>query len=320
MKTAAAALILTVALGTVADAQPRVTVRHSPHDDQDPTVHQIQEAIRIAGPRLGVSIDEVDADVAKRLGLKEERGALVTDVVEGSAADKAGLKKDDVIVRFQGDAVHTAGQLTRMVRENPEGRTVSLDIVRAGAPMSLKATLERRSTRLLGPGGESWSGRLSDETRERLHEDMKQLRDNLRGSARSYRFEGGPGAMRFFSPDGDSVWAFSGGRPRLGISYQEIEGQFAEYFKAPAKEAILITNVNDDSPAARAGMKAGDILLKLGGVTVRDSDDLRKAIDEIQEGDGKPATATVLREGRSVDLTVTMEKREARPRRARPTT
>lgn len=315
MKNAAASLILTVALGTVADAQPRVHVSVDPH--ADPQVHVVQNVLALGGPRLGVSLDEVDAAVVKRLGLKEERGALVTEVAEGSAAEKAGLKKDDVIVRFQGDSVHTAGQLTRMVRENPEGRTVSIDIVRAGAPMNVKATLEKREARLLGPGG-SWSGKLSEETREKMREDMRELRDKVREDARSFRFEGPGGNLRLFSPDGGSAWAFTTGRPRLGISYQQIDGQFAKFFKAPGEEAILITNVTEDSPAAKAGFKAGDILVKLGGVTVRDSDDLRKAIDEIE--DGKPATATVLRDGKNVDFSVTLEKRETRARRIRPTT
>lgn len=311
MKAAAVSLVLTVALGTTADAQPRVLVRTNPQV-------VVEDMIRLGGPRLGVSLEEVDADVAKRLSLKEERGALVTDVVEGSAAEKAGLRKDDVILRFQGENVHTAGQLSRMVRENPEGRTVTIELLRSGAPMTVKATLEKRAA-LVGPGG-MWSGRLSEETRDKLREDMRELRDKIREDARSYRFEGPGGNFRFFAPDGANAWAFSAGRPRLGISYQEIEGQFAEFFKVPGKEAILITSVAEESPAAKAGMKAGDVLVKLGGVTVRDADDLRQAIDDLDEADGKAAAATVLRDGRNVELTVTLDKLPAKTRRTRPTT
>lgn len=76
---------------------------------------------RMAGPHLGVRLAEVDQDVVSRLNLKEERGALVIDVVEQSPAEKAGVKKDGVIVRFHGESILTAVQLGRLVSDVPEG-------------------------------------------------------------------------------------------------------------------------------------------------------------------------------------------------------
>jgi hypothetical protein len=89
-------------------------------DDGDEKQRRV-EIVRFAGggARLGVVLEEVSADDVSRLKLAEERGAVVKDVVPGSAAEKAGLKEDDVILSYQGERVASAAQLRRLVRETP---------------------------------------------------------------------------------------------------------------------------------------------------------------------------------------------------------
>src|SRR5262245_1686506 len=87
---------------------------------------------RMSGPQLGVRVEEVDKDVVTRLKLREEKGALVTEVLSESPAEKAGIKKDDVILKFQGESVLTAAQLQRLVKDVPTGRKVDIDLVRGG--------------------------------------------------------------------------------------------------------------------------------------------------------------------------------------------
>lgn len=299
MKTVALGLTLFAALASAADT-PRIRIVSSPQGDLAQEIIELKR-----GPRLGVTLAEVDEDAVKRLNLREERGALVTSVAEGSAAEKAGIKRDDVIVKFQGDNVGTAGQLTRLVRENPAGRTVTIEVMRGGSSLTLKAKLESPDSER----GLEW--------KEDLREQLGELKNNLRGGAHAFRFgENGDSSFHFFTPD-ESVIRLSN-RGRLGITYQEIEGQLAEYFKAPGKEGILVTGVSPGSAAEKAGMKAGDVLVKLDGVTVRDAGDLRQGIREL--ADGKAATATVIRNGQSVDLSVTIEKKEPLTRRKGPTT
>ncbi len=108
------------------------------------------------GGRLGVSLEDVGADDVGRLGLSAERGAVVTDVQEGSAAEKAGVKDGDVIVRFGGQDVWSAAQLARLVRETPAGRTVDLEVSRGGAIQKLSVALtkpDRDRMFGVGPGG-----------------------------------------------------------------------------------------------------------------------------------------------------------------------
>ena len=91
--------------------------------------------------RLGVSLEDVRRDDLERLQLEEETGARVSGVTDDSPASAAGLKEDDVILRFQGETVHSAAQLARLVRETPPGRKVQLELSRQGAVQQVTATL-----------------------------------------------------------------------------------------------------------------------------------------------------------------------------------
>ena len=79
---------------------------------------------------LGVGVAEIDADRAKALNLKEERGVEIKRVDEESPAAKAGLKENDVVLEYNGQRVEGAEQFTRLVRETPAGRQSKLLISR----------------------------------------------------------------------------------------------------------------------------------------------------------------------------------------------
>ncbi len=79
---------------------------------------------------LGVTIQEVNADLAKQFGLKEAKGALVSDVLEGSPAEKAGIERGDVIIEINGKPVESATQLKNMVAQLTIGNKVNLTVVR----------------------------------------------------------------------------------------------------------------------------------------------------------------------------------------------
>ncbi|MEW6209704.1 MAG: PDZ domain-containing protein, partial [Acidobacteriota bacterium] len=96
------------------------------------------------GSYLGVFLEDVTPERAKSMNLKEERGALVMKVAEGSPAEKAGLKENDVIVAFNGRPIESVRELQRVLSETPEGRTVQLEVIRDGDRQKLSATLSRR--------------------------------------------------------------------------------------------------------------------------------------------------------------------------------
>jgi Do/DeqQ family serine protease len=86
---------------------------------------------------LGVSIQQVTNDLASSFGLKSAQGALVSEVIAGSPAAKAGIRQGDVIVRFAGKSVRDVQQLQRMVAETPVGAKVDVTVFRAGKEMNI---------------------------------------------------------------------------------------------------------------------------------------------------------------------------------------
>lgn len=248
------------------------------------------EVIRIGGgARLGVVLDDVKADDVARLRLAEERGALVKEVADDSAAAEAGLREGDVIVSYQGERVASAAQLRRLVRETPPGRKVAIEASRSG-------TLQRLTATLGEAGGDTFGG--GDVDREFEFNvpvppippmpPMPPLGDMF----------GGDGPRRFLFRD-----RFVEGRPgRLGLSYQELSGQLARYFKAE-DGALLVTEVEDNGPAALAGVRAGDVIVKMGGKAVTDGDIMRRVLGDAPEG--SDVTLTVQREGKPLDVKVT---------------
>jgi len=93
---------------------------------------------------LGVTIQEVTDDLAQYFGMKEPYGALVTQVFPNSPADKAGIKRGDVIIEYDGKKVEGIHDLPRMVAETPVGKIVDVVILRAGKKIHLKVKIGRR--------------------------------------------------------------------------------------------------------------------------------------------------------------------------------
>jgi serine protease Do len=235
------------------------------------------QGLRPGGAVLGVRIEDVGRQDVARLKLAEERGALVKSVEPDSAAQKAGLKDGDVILRYQGEAVQSAAQLARMVRETPPGRTVALEVSREGASRKLSATLEA------GKGDRLDLGEIEIPPVPPIPPDAFRWYDH--GKGRGLLFgEGWPGPRK------------------LGIEFQDISGQLARYFHLSEDRGVLVESVEEGGPAAKAGVKAGDVILKLGGTAIRDGEDLRRELGRMEPG--QEVALAVLRDGKPLDLKV----------------
>ena len=105
---------------------------------------QIEGNLLGGGSYMGITLDDLDSETARRLSLREERGALVSEVLAGSPAAQAGLKRDDVIVRWNGEPIDSAAELARHRQETPAGRTVRLGILREGREMEVELKLGER--------------------------------------------------------------------------------------------------------------------------------------------------------------------------------
>jgi serine protease Do len=236
------------------------------------------------GVELGVTIRDLDGDQ-----LKAGSGAVVENVREGSAAEKAGFKKGDVIVEFDGEHVRGQRHLQRLVSETPEGRTVKAAVMRDGKRVDLSVTpaTGERAARdnfeffVPGPDHMPMPGMPGD--RFEYFSDMPHIQPFRKGDG-------------FFAP----------GRGRLGIGIESLSPQLAEYFGT--KGGVLVTSVQPDSPAAKAGLKAGDVITSIEGKDVSDSGDL---IDVVRRADdGSSLNLGYVRDKKAGKTTATLEKAE----------
>ncbi|NLP03320.1 MAG: Do family serine endopeptidase [Fibrobacter sp.] len=105
---------------------------------------------------IGVNIQDLNESAADALGLKSTRGALVSDVVKGEPADKAGLKRGDVVLTINGKEVESGNGLRNIVASFRPGQTVPLTVMRGGKEVKLKITIaERKSTGTVKPPKQS---------------------------------------------------------------------------------------------------------------------------------------------------------------------
>ena len=267
---------------------------------------------------LGIGLADVDGD---------SRGAKVRSVEAGSPAEKAGIKQDDVIVRFDGEAVRSAAQLSRLAGETPAGRSVAIEVSRGGAVQKLTATLAERRMRTFDgedfPGMRQFRFELPEppdapeapEAPEAPHAGVPPHVAPVPPVPGLPRTPGAPHAWRFGGGDDTLMRLLPGmGGPRkLGLEYIEMGEQLAAAYRLGGKGGVLVTSVDADGPAAKAGVKAGDVILKFDGKAVADADDLRDAV-AAAEG-GKEVALSVQRDGRALDLKATLAKPEMKHRR-----
>ncbi len=237
------------------------------------------------GSYLGVHLSEVDADDVSELDLKAERGARVEGVADESPAAEAGLQENDVIVTWNGTPIEGVTQLTRLVRETPAGRRVSLGVVRDGRQRDISVTVQERD----GHGYAYGMGPNMERAREaygRALEQVEGMRDRF---------------------DVEGLRSVFIGRPRLGVSLQSLTLQLGEFFGIDGGEGALVTSVREDSPAAKAGLEAGDVIVSIDGETVEDPGDVMRAISGRDEGE---VEISVVRDKKRRTMTATLEKAE----------
>jgi S1-C subfamily serine protease len=102
---------------------------------------QLIKSGKVRRGQLGVSIQPMTPDIAASLGMKEARGVIVNDVVRNGSAEKAGIRRGDVIVAFNGKPVVDGNTLRNQVADTPPGTAVDVTIQRDRREQTLRATL-----------------------------------------------------------------------------------------------------------------------------------------------------------------------------------
>jgi len=222
---------------------------------------------------LGVYMQELDSDVREGLDLNVSEGVLISGIMDDSPAAEAGLEDGDVIVMFDGKKVTSADDLRDFVSDTEPGTEVKINLIRDGSEATLSLTIgERPDDFFISIGNDhSWSS-------------------------------------------GDHSWSsgkhnihisdFLGG-PKLGVSATDLNEGLAEYFDTKPESGVLVLEVHDDTVAEGAGVKAGDVIQKIGDDAVTSVDEMRESLGEFEEGD--EFDVTVLRKGKTQTLKATMD-------------
>lgn len=266
------------------------------------------------GAQIGVTVDDLNEQQLKSTP-GAQGGVLIRDVDPSSPASNAGLREGDIVVDLDGERVRSAMQFSRLIRETPDGRPVKLGIVRDGKRQSLDVVPQAR-TAMFGQDADRFARELERSFRDieprwrELEPRFRELEPRFRElepRLREFRFDG-PMDFNF-----DWNPRMTSPRGRLGVQLNDLTPQLAEYFGAK-DGGVLVASVTKDSPADKAGLKAGDVITSIDGGRVRSSDDV---IDGLRDKDGQISVG-VVREKKESTLNATIESDTPRRGARRP--
>ena len=279
----------------------RGTVRISSTDDEGNRQEEIFEFDdEHPQPFLGVNLEDADG-----------RGARVERVVEGSPAERAGLREGDVILRFEGATVDSPWDLTRRVWRSAVGQRVELEVERDGRTQHVPVELAQQ---------EAWGGGFDiegiempdfdfdmdfdmdiDFDTEQFEQHLQEMERHLEG-LRDMKLD-----FDFSGFDHLGGMGFGSRRPVLGIELVETTPELREHLGGDSEKGVLVGRVQSGTPAEAAGVRVGDMIVKVDGEAIEDAGDLRRALDDRR---GQSFSIEVLRDKRAVSLDVTLPSRE----------
>ena len=230
---------------------------------------------------LGVGIRDVGEDRVAALKLKDAHGVEVVALDHDGPAAKAGVREHDVIVRLNGQEVASEEQLRRMLRETPAGRRVDLLLSRDGQDVTLQVVLGDRSTVEHAGMPELPQLNLALAKMGNLSqpEDLDALNDSL--------MDMGPGF----------------GLNSSGAQVEALGPQLAKYFGAKDGSGVLVKDVRADSAAAKAGLRAGDVIVRADGNAIASRSEWERCL---RTNRGKAVPVEVLRDKHPQKLTLTV--------------
>lgn len=231
-----------------------------------------------AGSSIGVTVRDVGADDVAKAKLDGQRGVVVESVLEGTPASRAGIRTGDVVLDYDGERVRSVMQFTRLVQETPAGRAVQTVVSRDGSRQTLSVTPEQRGARALNDV-------LLRSGRNVIRLPENNFRFNLENTL--------PEIRTLLSPR------------QLGATVTPLSDQLEGYFGV--KNGVLVSAVEANTPAAAAGLRAGDIITRINGRTVEGVNDVSEAVRNIAAG--TEFEIVVTREKKDVTLKARLPER-----------
>lgn len=240
---------------------------------------QSTQAATQAPGYLGVDIADVDADKVQAFKLKDTHGAVVTLIDHDAPAGQIGLKVNDVVLELNGQSVAGADEFRRMLKGMPAGRKVTLEFSRDGSLQTVTVELV----------------------------DRKLMEKNVWNNLGSTGDVQEMGILSGDSmPSGFHFPSF-GSTLKVGALVEPLTTQMAAYLGV--ESGLMVKQVARKSAAETAGLRAFDVILKVGSESISTSADWDRALRSNQ---GKPVQVTILRDKKQQSLTMQVNSKHTR--------
>jgi len=249
----------------------------APTEPPDDVIDQNFSLFIDGGGFLGVYAENISRENMSRYRVNQVRGVGITQVVKDSPAEKAGLRKDDVILRLDGENVSSVRKLNRLVSELSPDQSVKVAISRGGSEQEVTATIGKRNNTNMANNFFNGQPRV-----------FKWEGPELKG----FKWETPLNRGGFPNFDNDGLSFYLSNSRRIGVSTMSLTKQLADYFGIADGKGALVTSVTDDGPASKAGIRAGDVITAVDGEAVDSPGDISRAINRKKEGD---VTLTIVR-------------------------
>ncbi|HSY91421.1 MAG TPA: PDZ domain-containing protein [Candidatus Binatus sp.] len=227
---------------------------------------------------LGVDISDITTERLSALKLKEEKGVEVTMVDQDAPAGKAGIKEHDVILTMNGTSIESGAQLRRMIHEMPPGRVVSFGLSRDGAPLTVKVQLADKHSEFAMHGPHPGD----------IHVNIPDIHIP---DIEMPNFE----------------WVVTTRSERSGLMVENITPQLGEFFGVKNGNGVLVRSVEKGSRAEKAGLRAGDVIVKVNDQAVHDTSDFTHAV---RSRNGGSVSIGVMREKKEQNINLTLPERK----------
>jgi len=251
-------------------------------------VKQVKTVVvkKTSGYHLGVAIKDAE----------KKAGAKIVTIIGESEAENIGLKKGDLIIEFDGNDIKNAKQLSEIAGDIKKEKQVNIKVIRDGKKKSYKADLKK----------------VADNDGKQIHINLDGENDDMELSiisedgvekkiVKQMNFgSNGHGSNKLLWIDENDKGGF------LGVNVKELSDQLKEYFEV--KNGVLAEKVIKDSPAEKAGIKAGDIIYRINDKKIEDYADLVRILNYYDPGD--KVTILISRKGKKIKKSVELSKKE----------
>lgn len=269
--------LLLVAPASMAGEKTNVVRVYTPQDDKK-EIKVIVETDSDAA-WLGVGISDLNDELRSDAKLNgDAEGVYITEVYEDSPAELAGLEAGDVIQKIGSKLTGGIKDLIVIIGDKRPGDEIDITISRGGQEQLLMAKLGSRPEEYYIDSGSFLKG-----------------------------LEGGLEGLKGLAVLGDVALPWleiglsgAGGRGRLGVYIDDLSDGLADYFEVPEGKGVLVEDVVKGSAAEKAGIKAGDIIVKIDGDRVEDRASLIAAIADMETDEETPIV--VVRKGKEITV------------------